>query len=147
MSIMNRYRVGVYALVFYIIFSLPILITYGIKTKKYPRRELEKNITWIEENVPDNIPVGSFQTGYLGYMRDNVINLDGKVDVASNKALRKGKLAQYILGKKIPFIVDWPDLMKRFFTENGELKYPLNTSYKTVLRSDSLIVIKYFKEM
>jgi hypothetical protein len=49
--------------------------------------------------------VAAFQTGTLGFFRDRVLNLDGKVN---NEAVQhRADLLEYVQGKKVQWICDY----------------------------------------
>ena len=67
----------------------------------------------VEREAPPDALVGALQTGTLGYFRDRVVNLDGKVN---EEALAgKADLPGYARDQKIEWIVDWPFLVERDF--------------------------------
>jgi hypothetical protein len=51
--------------------------------------------------------VGAFQSGVTGYYNENVVNLDGKVNVAALRAMRERRVEQYLDEAGIDFVVDW----------------------------------------
>jgi hypothetical protein len=51
--------------------------------------------------------IGAPQTGTLGFFRENVVNLDGKVNLAAYEARRRGKLLEYVLSEKIALLIDF----------------------------------------
>ncbi|MFD1195083.1 hypothetical protein ACFQ3C_10415 [Seohaeicola saemankumensis] len=68
-------------------------------------------VSWIEENVPDEVWVGAVQTGTLGYWHDRTINLDGKVNPEALAELRaKGQALEYAVKSKIVYLADWNGL-------------------------------------
>ncbi|MCK5877934.1 MAG: glycosyltransferase family 39 protein, partial [Candidatus Marithrix sp.] len=62
---------------------------------------------WIKDNVPDDVWVGSWQSGTTGYFHDRTINLDGKTNPEALEARKQGKLPEYMLSKDIQYFVDW----------------------------------------
>src|SRR5262249_10835349 len=46
----------------------------------------QNQLAIVARRVPDGTPVGALQSGTLGYFRDNVVNLDGKVNAAALRA-------------------------------------------------------------
>tara|TARA_Y100000991_G_C21958115_1_gene343077 strand:+ start:82 stop:1365 length:1284 start_codon:yes stop_codon:yes gene_type:complete len=68
--------------------------------------------------------IGSFQSGVIGFFNNNVINLDGKLDHKSLRALsvsRKNKnfdeLIKYINLRNINVIIDWNAYVETYFKE------------------------------
>jgi hypothetical protein len=69
------------------------------------------------EMVPDAaIPIGAHQSGTLGYFRDNVVNLDGKVNaeaLAYEPFGSEARLWQYLDQKQVDYVIDWPRLITK----------------------------------
>lgn len=64
----------------------------------------------VRRHVPPGVAVASKQSGTLGYFRDNVINLDGKVNGDVMAYLRPPEaLPKYLVDKGIDWHVDWDD--------------------------------------
>ena len=75
----------------------------------------------INDYAPRESYVASFQTGTLGYFRDRVVNLDGKVNV---KAIEyRSNLQQYLRENRIEWLCDWQWSLEAFLgkeaNENG----------------------------
>jgi hypothetical protein len=67
----------------------------------------------LDEVLPPGSRAGAFQSGTLGYFsRRTVINLDGVVNPAAEKALREGKVAPYIRQEGIEAVIDWPWILE-----------------------------------
>ncbi|MGH9411521.1 MAG: hypothetical protein ACRD1V_18965 [Vicinamibacterales bacterium] len=64
-------------------------------------------------HVPDAASVGALQSGTLGYLRDRVVNLDGKVNPAALRA--RNDLDDYTRGIGLDWVVDWPWLLHSEF--------------------------------
>jgi hypothetical protein len=62
---------------------------------------------WVKKNVSNHHIIGAMQSGTLGYFHDNTINLDGKVN-KDILMLNKDSLTQYLLYKKVDYVIDWP---------------------------------------
>ncbi len=63
---------------------------------------------WIERHTSSDARVGAFNAGLLGYFGNRtVINLDGAVNADAYRALREGRLMEYIVSKRIGYLVDW----------------------------------------
>ena len=59
----------------------------------------------IQANVPPDQMVSAGQSGTLGYFRDHVLNLDGKVN---QEALNyRGRIWAYLDAEKINWYCDW----------------------------------------
>lgn len=59
--------------------------------------------------LPPGLKVGAFQSGVLGYFRDGVYNLDGKVSRAALDAAKRGALPDYIEASGIDVLIGWPE--------------------------------------
>ena len=79
----------------------------------------------MEKNVKNDEWVGANQSGMIGYYHDRTINLDGKVDPEALKANMKNEVVDYILEKKVDYLIDvvglstWQEMDK--ITNNYEL--------------------------
>jgi hypothetical protein len=62
--------------------------------------------------VPANEKIGATQTGTLGYFRDGVVNLDGKVNEQALR--RRGDLERYCREERIHWLVDGTPLLYQF---------------------------------
>ena len=62
----------------------------------------------VAERVPPNDVVGAVQSGTLAFMRDRVVNLDGRVNFEASG--RRHDMAQYLRDRDIRWCVDWPFL-------------------------------------
>jgi len=67
----------------------------------------------VERNLPPDATVGAFQSGTLGFLRDRVVNLDGKVNEDALK--RSADLPAYCRDEHIEWVADWPFLLERDF--------------------------------
>jgi len=62
---------------------------------------------WVREHVDDDVWVGSFNAGIIGYMSErNVVNLDGLVNNAVVPYLKERRLWDYIRRREIAYLVD-----------------------------------------
>jgi hypothetical protein len=70
----------------------------------------------VEQFVPVGDRVGAGQSGTLGYFRDNVVNLDGKVNpaVLPYRRARPNRVADYIAQNGLRWICDWPGEVERY---------------------------------
>ena len=67
----------------------------------------------LDDVLPPGSRAGAFQSGTLSYFsRRTVINLDGVVNPAAEKALRDGKVAPYIRQEGIEAVIDWPWILE-----------------------------------
>ncbi len=49
---------------------------------------------------------GATQSGMIGYFHDKTINLDGKVDPEALKANMNNNITDYILKRKVDYLID-----------------------------------------
>ncbi|UCD57029.1 MAG: glycosyltransferase family 39 protein [Candidatus Hydrogenedentota bacterium] len=62
---------------------------------------------WLKEHVDDEVWVGSFNAGIIGYMSERkVVNLDGLVNNSVVPYLKERRLWDYILERDIEYLVD-----------------------------------------
>ena len=80
----------------------------------FARNHLLKNkhqhfqiVEWVAQNVASETWVAAVQTGTLGYFHDRTINLDGKVNPEALEARKHRQVFQYVLDKKIEYLIDW----------------------------------------
>jgi len=88
-----------------------------------PARQLEV-ARWIRERVPPGVRVGVVQSGVVGYYAGRpVVNLDGKVNPLAMRALREGRMWDYLGRERIDLFGDWQDLVERcVFGRAGSLE-------------------------
>jgi 4-amino-4-deoxy-L-arabinose transferase-like glycosyltransferase len=65
-----------------------------------------EQLAWIRRHVAPQCTVGGFEAGTLVYFRDNVVNLDGKVDHDALQARMDGRTPEYVDERGIDLIVD-----------------------------------------
>ena len=73
---------------------------------------LADQVALVETHVPANDLVGAVQAGTLGFLRDRVVNLDGRVDFSA--LARRHDMAQYVREKRIRWVADWPWLVEDY---------------------------------
>jgi len=61
---------------------------------------------FIKKHYP-SARVGAFQSGVIGYFNENVLNLDGKMDLGALRMKQQGRLEEYIESIEADVIVDW----------------------------------------
>jgi hypothetical protein len=71
--------------------------------------ELYSAGVWAEAHAPDKI--GMEQSGTSGFVADNVVNLDGKVNADALRSRQRGEMGQYIRAMDFHYLMDWPDLL------------------------------------
>lgn len=67
---------------------------------------------WVLAHVEPRCTVGAGQSGTLGYLRDRVVNLDGKVDPRALAAIRAHALREYVDRRGVEVVVDWPEYVR-----------------------------------
>jgi hypothetical protein len=72
----------------------------------HPNLNHTEQLAWIDDHVDPRCVVGGFEAGTLVYFRDNVVNLDGKVDHDALQARMDGRTPQYVDERRIDLIVD-----------------------------------------
>jgi hypothetical protein len=66
----------------------------------------------VRDLLGQNKKIGAFQSGYLAYAtHGGVLNLDGKINLETQPYLRNGTIDDYIVLKKLDYIVEWPILL------------------------------------
>ncbi|MFN4985626.1 MAG: hypothetical protein ACK5GI_05725 [Ignavibacteria bacterium] len=66
----------------------------------------------VQSYVSADYPVASGQTGTLGFMRERVLNIDGKVN---HEALRRREsIPEYLAERNVHWFCDEPELIERF---------------------------------
>jgi len=72
----------------------------------------------VQAYVPDREAVGAGQSGTLGYFRDGVVNLDGKVNP---EALRyRGRIGEYLQERNVRWFCDWPEYAEAYLGDEPE---------------------------
>ncbi len=77
---------------------------------------LHHQIELVRQYVPAGETVASGQTGTLGYFRDNVLNLDGKVNAEALKY--RNNMPEYLEKKNVRWFCDWMMGVKFFLGDN-----------------------------
>ncbi len=67
----------------------------------------------LDETLSPGESAGAFQSGTLGYFAGRpVINLDGVVNGGALRAMREGRMADYIRGEGIGAVIDYPLILQ-----------------------------------
>jgi hypothetical protein len=91
-----------------VLIALPLFISaplryFGLVFPGSPH--YHNQLALVQEHVPVHSYVGAFQSGTLGYFRDRVVNLDGKVNP---EALRyRSNMQDYLDKRNIIWLNDW----------------------------------------
>lgn len=72
----------------------------------------------VEEVVPPGEVVSAGQSGTLGFFRENVVNLDGKVN--ADVTDRQDDIAAYLVEEDIRWLCDWPAYTRDYLGEDPE---------------------------
>jgi hypothetical protein len=67
----------------------------------------------VQERVPAGECVAALQSGTLGFFRDCVVNLDGKVNAEA--LLRRRDIWRYLDERGVRWVCDWPALFRTYF--------------------------------
>lgn len=79
---------------------------------------LTDQVPLVEKFVPPNDLVAAGQTGTLGFMRDHVVNLDGKVNPEALQ--HRGNMRAYLRMKKVYWIADVEGYIFKYIGEHPE---------------------------
>ena len=66
----------------------------------------DHQLALIEEHVPAGETVAAFQSGTIGYFRDGVVNLDGKVNVEAQREQERQNLRGYLVRRGVRWYCD-----------------------------------------
>ena len=77
-------------------------------------------ITLVRDYVPADALVGAPQSGTLGYFRDHVVNLDGKVNESLLDYMKSGTGWKYLQEQKIQWVSDGEALIGFLFDNHPE---------------------------
>jgi len=87
-----------------------VSITFALFMRTYFKETPQPHFQateWVKEHVKPHEWVGAIQSGTVGYFHDRTINLDGKVNPEALVARQEDRLIQYVIDKKIDYLVDW----------------------------------------
>ncbi len=98
-------------------------------------------LSLVEHTVPQGAYVGSRQSGTLGFFREHVVNLDGKVN--SEVLPYQGRVSEYLENHSIEWFCDWPEYATLCLGPQPEL----NGWYKVAeSRFQSKVFVVYHKQ-
>ena len=118
-SFSNKYKKFIlsFILILSLLFTSLIFILHfrvGIQGSEFYNHQL----ALIKKYIPDeSTPVSAAQTGTLGFFRENVVNLDGKVNP---EVLKFNNRIEYLEHLNIHWFCDWAICVKDFLGENPE---------------------------
>ncbi len=103
------------------VLCLPVLISIGMLHSGrgfVGNTYFSHQLQLVSRTVPEDDSVAACQSATLGYFRDRVVNLDGKVN---REALAfRGNMHRYLVQKGIRWICDWPSYISRYLGEPPE---------------------------
>jgi len=102
-----------------LVLCVPLLLSVGLlHTGKIIVGNLRytDQLGLVKHYVPDEEYVAAANSGTLGYFRERVVNLDGKVNPDALKF--KNKIGVYLKEREIPWFCDWPDVATRCLGKN-----------------------------
>ena len=82
------------------------------------------------ESIPEEQVVGARQSGTLGYFRNRVINLDGKVNPRAPKD--EHAMHRYLKSVNIDWLCDWPSELAKVVV-NYESEWSIFSKNSTVV--------------
>ncbi len=71
---------------------------------------------YIKQNYSSSVKVGAFQSGVIGYLNENVINLDGKVNKDALTYINKNNLDEYLDKSGIKVMIDWESCIHNYLS-------------------------------
>jgi len=72
----------------------------------------------VEANVPPEAWVAAGQSGTIGFMRDRVLNLDGRVNATALE--HQQDMPAYLREKKVEWICDWQGYIEKYLGPDPE---------------------------
>jgi hypothetical protein len=97
---------------------------------------LREQLKLVERYVTPQDTVAAGQSGTLGYFRDRVVNLDGKVNP---RALEfQTKMWEYLPQAHAQWLCDWPNYVRAYLGDHPE-KY----GWKLVAREGTFLLLRY----
>lgn len=104
-------------------FAAYIGCIHSDRLRSSPGRSLlyRDQLALVNTYVPESDRIAAYQTGTLGFFRDHVTNLDGKVNQeALHLKAHPDKLRAYVLSRNITWFCDWSyQLLGKDFTRKG----------------------------
>lgn len=92
---------------------------------------------YVAKHLPRDARVGAFQSGVVGFYNENVINLDGKVNVDALAAMRAKRVEEYVDAERIDYVIDWEGvidgLMPRAMKSGEWVRCPLPVGNKETI--------------
>jgi hypothetical protein len=92
--------------------QIPVLVILHADPSYRQPAMIGEQVPLVAEGVPPSDMVGAVQSGTLAFMRDRVVNLDGRVNFEAIG--RRHDIAQYLRERDIRWFVDWPFLAQDY---------------------------------
>ncbi len=114
--------------------SVALIAFLQLAPGRRPANPFIEQLELVARHVPAGDVVGAFQSGTLGYFRERVVNLDGKVNP---EALRnRGRMPEYLDQAQIDWLCDWPSMIERF------LAAPQPRGFELVASGPSMVLYR-----
>ena len=78
---------------------------------------------YVKNNFSEDVRVAAFQTGVAGYLCENIINLDGKMDNDALISIENGNIESYIDKMNVEVLVEWKDFISNLLSQEYLEKY------------------------
>jgi hypothetical protein len=91
-----------------------------------------------------SVRLGSTQTGIIGFLAENITNLDGKVNSDALSARSKGVLGEYVRQENIDLLLDYPNLIEPVVRETRQYGSPFEEIATLGTPVDSNLVVEVF---
>lgn len=93
----------------------------------------------LDATQPPGTRLGAFQSGTLGWAsRHIVINLDGVVNREASRAIREGRVLQYVMAEGVECVADWPWVLRDLLFRRS--RPDPTVRFHTVFRSTMVVV-------
>ena len=78
---------------------------------------------YVKNNFSEDVRVAAFQTGVAGYLCENIINLDGKMDNDALISIENGNIESYIDKMNVEVLIEWKDFIPNLLSREYLEKY------------------------
>jgi hypothetical protein len=106
---------------FLVIIAILVFFRISLLQVGRPRGDYDyrhTQLVLVKEVVPDKDYVAAGQSGTLGYFRDRVVNLDGKVNAESLRF--QNNMQEYLKEKKVYWVCDFTKYIRRYLGDEPE---------------------------
>jgi hypothetical protein len=133
------------SIIFKNIFFLTVILIFCFNVGyyfHYPKKasDLALRPAIINQNKFYKEKIGMAQSGISGYFFVNIINLDGKVNVAALSAIKKNELYEYILNENISILIEWEEWLDLLPAQ--KLNKDWNLSKSQIKDNKTLVLIR-----